>query len=112
MNTTRIEFAPGHEDERLTDQDVAAKLRLMKHAPELLAALQWFVMLQPLPGEGHTECFERIADAFRRATGYLRPGKHCVMHSLEERQEAWDDWRARHVEAARAAIAKATGSPT
>lgn len=40
MNTTRIEFAHGHEDERLTDQDVAAKLRLMKAAPKLLAALK------------------------------------------------------------------------
>jgi hypothetical protein len=32
---TRIEFAAGHEDERLTDEGVAAKLRLMKAAPAL-----------------------------------------------------------------------------
>lgn len=37
---TRIEFAPGHEDERLTEQDVAAKLRLMKLAGRMLAALK------------------------------------------------------------------------
>jgi hypothetical protein len=36
---TRIDFAPGHEDERLTDEGVAAKLRLMKAAPRLLEAL-------------------------------------------------------------------------
>jgi hypothetical protein len=37
---TRIEFAPGHEDARLTDDEVAAKLRVMKAAPFLLSALQ------------------------------------------------------------------------
>jgi len=37
---TRIEFAPGHENERLTDEGVAAKLRLMKAAPKLLEAAQ------------------------------------------------------------------------
>ena len=35
---TRIEFAPGHEDEAITEQDVAAKLRLMKLAPRMLSA--------------------------------------------------------------------------
>lgn len=37
---TRIEFAAGHEDARLTDEGVAAKLRLMKLAPRMLAALK------------------------------------------------------------------------
>jgi hypothetical protein len=35
---TRIDFAPGHEDEAITERDVAAKLRLMKAAPKLLEA--------------------------------------------------------------------------
>lgn len=36
---TRIEFAPGHEDVRLTDDAIAAKLRLMKAAGQLRDAL-------------------------------------------------------------------------
>jgi hypothetical protein len=35
---TRIDFAPGHEDEAITERDVAEKLRLMKAAPKLLEA--------------------------------------------------------------------------
>jgi len=37
---TRIEFAPGHENERLTDEGVAGKLRLMKLSPRMLAVLR------------------------------------------------------------------------
>lgn len=40
MNTTRIEFAPGHEDEPITEQDVAAARRLVDLAPRLLDALR------------------------------------------------------------------------
>jgi hypothetical protein len=36
---TRIEFAAGHENERLTDEEVARKLRVMKAASKLLEAL-------------------------------------------------------------------------
>jgi hypothetical protein len=37
---TRIEFAAGHENERLTDEGVAGKLRLMKAAGQMYEALR------------------------------------------------------------------------
>jgi hypothetical protein len=40
---TRIEFAAGHENERLTDEGVAGKLRLMKAAGQMYEALRFFV---------------------------------------------------------------------
>jgi hypothetical protein len=40
---TRIEFAAGHENERLTDEGVAGKLRLMKAAGQMYEALKHIV---------------------------------------------------------------------
>jgi hypothetical protein len=37
---TRIEFAPGHEDARLTSEQVAALMRKVRLAPRMLAALR------------------------------------------------------------------------
>ena len=84
--------------------------RALEANAQLLAALSWFVMLQRSDGENHNDCFERVGEVFHRDTGYLRPGKDCRLHSDEERTEAWDKWVQQHINAARAAIAAATGS--
>lgn len=84
--------------------------RVVASNAELLDALQWFVMLRPLPGEDSNDTFERIAEVFRNDTGYLRPGKDCVLYPPELRRAIWDAWIDSHVEAARAVIARATGA--
>lgn len=106
---TRIEFAPGHEDARLTSEQVAALMRKVWLAPRMLAALQWFEMLQERPGENSLQRFERVADVFRRDTGYLRPGKDCTLYSPEERLAVWDEWVQQHIGEARAILAEAEG---
>lgn len=77
---------------------------------ELLDSLQALEVFMPRDGEGANETFERVAEVFHRATGYLRPGKDCVVHSYEERSTAWDEWVAAIRANARAAIANATGA--
>lgn len=37
---TRIDFAPGHEDARMTSEQVAAPMRKVRLAPRMLAALK------------------------------------------------------------------------
>lgn len=68
-------------------------------------ALGWFEMFYRRDGEDSNDCFERVAAVFHRDTGYLRPGKDCRMHSCEERAEAWNQWVAKNLAAARAALA-------
>jgi len=99
----------GVDDNTPNAVELHANARLIAAAPDLLAALSWFVMLQRAGGEDSNDCFERVGDVFHRDTGYLRPGKDCRLHSGEERTEAWDKWLQQHINAARAAIASATG---
>ena len=54
-----------------------------------------------MPDNGHVadanESFERAAEAFRRATGYLAPGKHSIFSCSEDevdRQRLWRVWCA------------------
>ncbi len=56
---------------------------------ELLKKIQAW---RGLPGEDVVDLFERIAEQFRRDTGYLRPGKDCRLYSYEERGKVWDKW--------------------
>lgn len=76
---------------------------------EILAALRWREQFEARDGEGSNDRFERVAEIFHRDTGYLRPGKDCRVNSMEERQQAWEEWLRAGSERARAAIAKATG---
>ena len=69
-----------------------------------LEALAGLEMLFPREGENSLETFERIADAFRRETGYLRPGKDCMIHDPEVRRARYDKWIADKLAAARAAL--------
>lgn len=73
----------------------------------LTEALAWREQFEPRAGEDANERFERIAEAFYRETGHLRPGKDCCIESNEVRQEAWDAW----MEAGRARI-RAALNPT
>jgi len=83
---------------------------LIAAAPDLLAALVWREQFEPREGEDVNARFERVAEAFHRDTGYLRPGKDCRLNSLEDQQAAWDAWMEAGRSQARAAVAKATGS--
>lgn len=75
--------------------------------PALVAALKWHVMWGDIDDEDAVSKFERIADVFRRETGYLRPGKDCRLHSHEERTAIWDAWIKKHEDDSRAALALA-----
>jgi hypothetical protein len=68
---TRIDFAPGHEDERLTDSAVAGKLRLMKAAPKLLEAAQaaWNCIGELPPTQARVEVAQMLQAAIEEATG-------------------------------------------
>lgn len=48
------------------------------------------------------EMYEIKAEAFRRMTGHMAPGKDASVHSYpapyEERVAAWEKWRAEHGE--------------
>ena len=54
------------------------------------------------------EKYEIKAEAFRIMTGHMAPGKDVSPHahgaSLEERQDAWNQWCVDHVQAVRCAI--------
>jgi hypothetical protein len=71
MNITRIDFVPGHEDARLTDVQVAAKLRVMKAAPKLLEAAQaaWNCIGELPPTQARVEVAQMLQAAIEEATG-------------------------------------------
>lgn len=77
---------------------------------ELLAALKWQHQFYLQDGEGPVDKFERIGETFHSETGYLRPGKDCVIHSMEDRQAAWDEWVASGIKRTHEAITKAEQS--
>lgn len=81
----------------------------MAERAELLAALKGLRTFFNNPGEDSLDAFERVADAFRRETGYLRPGKDCVIHDHAVRAAAWEVWVAGKIAAADAAIAISEG---
>lgn len=82
--------------------------RLISAVLDLLEALQWREQFERRPGEDANDTFERVAEVFRRETGYLRPGKDCRIDSHEVRSAAWDAWMEAGRARVRAAIAKAT----
>lgn len=70
------------------------------------AALAGLELLFKREGEDASDAFERVAEVFRRETGYLRPGKDCRLHDIDVRRAAWDAWYASKIEAARAALSE------
>lgn len=87
----------------------AAELRGMRRADAAIGALRGLEAFFEREGEDSLERFERIADEFRRDTGFLRPGKDCVRHDPEVRQAAYDKWVAGRLAAAREAIRAEAG---
>ncbi len=84
---------------------------------EMLDALKLVQWWRGLPGEDANAIFERIGEAFRKDTGFLRPGKSYPMaesYDSAARDTAWNEWRNRkNSELDRLmtdAIAKATSS--
>lgn len=79
-------------------------------APELaevVRATQWW---RGFPGESSIALFERIGAAFRRETGFLRPGKdYSARENVDEqaRSDAWGEWCERKNDELDAKIAAA-----
>ncbi len=98
-------------ESRIAELEAQIKAREVADAEidALLQALIWREQFEPRQGEDSNERFERIGKNFYRETGFLRPGKDCVLHSCEERQAAWDAWMNAGRERVRAAIALANG---
>jgi hypothetical protein len=95
--------AANNADTALKDV-IAASASNADQIRKLREALDWFEFFHGRDGEGSLERFERVAERFYRETGYLRPGKDCRINSMEERQAAWDEWIAKNLSAARAAL--------
>jgi hypothetical protein len=81
----------GEELKRLTDPHACILAQRQEeidewekaHPPEVAA-----------PAESDYDRFERLADEFYRATGYMAPGKddRSNSHTYEERRNRWDEW--------------------
>ena len=83
-------------------QGVAERaLAWQREADTAIAGLEMFFERS---GEDSMDRFERIAAVFRKETGFLRPGKDCVMHEPEVRQAAYDAWVQRKLEDARRVV--------
>jgi hypothetical protein len=96
------------------DERSLANARLIAASPEVLEALKGLRELHAMRGENRSETWERIAELFYNETGILAPGKDqpaamCGTPTREERDTAYRDWLDARVDAATAAIAKATG---
>jgi hypothetical protein len=97
------------------DDDAMLSFRLTQEecrqaagTPGLIRTLSDLLQFWERPGENSIETFERVAEWFYRETGYLRPGKDCVLHDSEFREQVWKKWRAEKLSAARAAIVSAS----
>ena len=77
-------------------------------AIELRNALADLEQFWEREGENSIDTFERVAEWFRRETGYLRPGKDCRQYDTEYREAIWESWRRSKLDRARAAIRDAT----
>lgn len=82
----------------LSDIAAAEVPGLIAEVRRLRAALAGIEQFYAREGESAGEAWERVAEAFYRATGYLRPGKSepiAMGGSLErdnEREAAWAAW--------------------
>lgn len=88
--------------------------RLIGAAPDLVEALENLLFLFRADSEDYNEHFERVAERFHKECGMLRPGKSqpdgmMGTPSDEERERTYKIWHATYVNAARAALVKASG---
>ena len=115
-----LERAESWRSDGLAEQSEAgadaarAAAEITAQRDELLKALRRLESLHSRPDEGPNERFERIAEAFQRDTGYLRPGKDEPAASggsrKGEREAAWQAWVEAICAEARAAIASTEGA--
>lgn len=79
---------------------------------EATKVIEGLEALFPRPGENSVERFERLADAFYRATGLMRPGKDDAraLESREERETAYDNWYSAFAERARTFLSNPSGA--
>jgi hypothetical protein len=72
--------------------------------------LRGLLCLFSAPDEDSLDHWERVAELFRKETGFLRPGKDQAAAAYgpsdEQRQEAWQKWYENKVTAARALLAR------
>ncbi len=97
------------------DWTTEADANLIAAAPDGLAAAE--LALEYLGAPNDPEHFDRVAEQFRRETGFARPGKDLAPadpQNLKERREAWAKWRRDKYETVHAAlvafVAKARGT--
>ena len=89
---------------RLAKDIVAERDAALAETAKLREAVLWTTAMFKYPDEGALEAFERVGDLFFRETGYLRPGKSCLIHDHDVRQAAFDEWFAGKLAAARALV--------
>ena len=83
---------PSTVDELLEEVDTLHKI--LSAALTACSAAAWW---QGIPGEGAAEQFERVAEAFHRDTGFVRPGKDSSAAAAQDeakRNVAWVAWVA------------------
>lgn len=116
MATAKIEELRAERDTaQIACRDLLATLRECQRqaaiVPELVAALRGIVLVCGETGD-FFEDFESQAEAFRRETGWMRPGKDMASASggeddHEKRRAKYNEWVDAKIATARAAIAKA-----
>lgn len=115
---TRTEFLKRWQHFYPEKTDARADLHALLNAEraDLAEALRDLVDLCfDRPGENAIDRFERVAEEFRRDTGFLRPGKSVPLamggSNEEERDAAWRAWSQKRLNAmedrARAALSRA-----
>jgi hypothetical protein len=81
---------------------------LQSNNEQLREALLGLLCLFSAPDEDSLDHWERVAELFRKETGFLRPGKDQAAAAYgpsdEQRQEAWRKWYETKVANAFAAI--------
>ena len=99
---------------RRSNDETQANARLIAAAPDMLEALQGLQQFFAMPDECSIGRFDRLAEQYRRETGNWAPGKSIPdayndSTDCETRRTEYDAWVQSKVDAARAAIARATG---
>ncbi len=93
-----------------TDHDKAIKYTRQdpykQLASEMAECLSFYLLFERVDGENTIDNFERIAKEFHKQTGFLRPGKDCVIHSPETRRMEWDAWFAGKADKTRETLKK------
>ena len=106
-----ISEVEAREELAATASSIEAMLEAVSVINKLAGALVGLVPFFRSPGVDELEHFETLAAIFHNETGYLRPGKDCVVHDPETRRKAWDEWVEAKIKASYdALLTKARGA--